>query len=190
VAGSSNDPATAALAAKVNQTSTAVDALHSTTQDWSQWSTAHYDKRNLYGSVDAMGASITRFETLQYNLGSLSNMLNEQVARLSRPSTRPRLRRTWEPCGLRSLPIPRRSRGQVIVLRRKTGHGGGWTAGTSGGCGERYYGVVVVISRKALVACRYLPFWNDRRRRRSTRAHFFIRLVFIESCKTLRVSGQ
>lgn len=80
MAGSSTDPAAAALAAKVNQTNTAVDALHTTTQDWSQWSTAHYDKRNSYGSVQVMGTSITHFEILQYNLGSLADMLSEQVA--------------------------------------------------------------------------------------------------------------
>lgn len=80
MAGSSTDPAAAALAAKVNLTNTAVDALHTTTQDWAQWSTGHYDKRASYGSVDVLGTSVTHFAFLQYNLGGLADMLSEQVA--------------------------------------------------------------------------------------------------------------
>ncbi|KAK1526039.1 uncharacterized protein CCOS01_08457 [Colletotrichum costaricense] len=78
-ASSPNDPAIAALAAKFNQTTAAVNALHTTTQDWAQWSTAHYDNRASYGTVNAAGANLTRFEILQYNLGSLADALGQNV---------------------------------------------------------------------------------------------------------------
>ncbi|KAF5005676.1 hypothetical protein FDECE_7910 [Fusarium decemcellulare] len=79
-AGSSTDPGLAALAAKVQKTAEAVAALHTTTSSWIQWSTAHYDKRDSYGSVDVTGISVTRFAILQASVGSLTGMLNSTVA--------------------------------------------------------------------------------------------------------------
>ncbi|EHL00519.1 hypothetical protein M7I_3607 [Glarea lozoyensis 74030] len=77
---SSKDPAVTAMGAKIQKTNVAVAALHATTHDWSDWSTAHYDKKGSYGSVDVMGHKMTHFEIFQYNCGALTDMLNDTVA--------------------------------------------------------------------------------------------------------------
>ncbi|KAK3324947.1 hypothetical protein B0H66DRAFT_615255 [Apodospora peruviana] len=78
--GLTTNPLYAGLADEVLSTNSAADGLHAATNAWAQWSTAHYDNRASYGSVDVMGTSMTHFAILQSNLGALNDILTTSVA--------------------------------------------------------------------------------------------------------------
>ncbi|KAF3940960.1 hypothetical protein ABW19_dt0206920 [Dactylella cylindrospora] len=80
VADALKTPESQALSAKLTKLNDAASTLNSITTDWLSWSKSHYDDRSSYGSVTVLRVSVTRYEVLQNNLGSLGDELNAKVA--------------------------------------------------------------------------------------------------------------